>query len=54
MQAPVTVLTTNAKRETGRKAQLGNIAAAKAGFGLVWGGGRGGGRGRCAGAGDRG
>lgn len=29
MQAPVTVLTQNTKRETGKKAQLGNIAAAK-------------------------
>jgi len=29
MQAPVLVLNANAKRETGRKAQLGNIAAAK-------------------------
>lgn len=30
MQAPVLVLNTNTKRETGRKAQMGNIAAAKA------------------------
>jgi len=29
MQTPVLVLNTNAKRESGRKAQLGNIAAAK-------------------------
>ncbi|GFH07458.1 T-complex protein 1 subunit gamma [Haematococcus lacustris] len=30
MQLPVTVLNANTKREQGRKAQLGNIAAAKA------------------------
>jgi len=30
MQAPVMVLNMNTKRETGRKAQMGNIAAAKA------------------------
>eukprot|EP00741_Cyanophora_paradoxa_P002689 tig00000615_g2609.t1 len=30
MQAPIIVLNQNTKRETGRKAQLGNIAAAKA------------------------
>eukprot|EP00286_Rhodomonas_abbreviata_P006266 CAMPEP_0181336764 /NCGR_PEP_ID=MMETSP1101-20121128/27608_1 /TAXON_ID=46948 /ORGANISM="Rhodomonas abbreviata, Strain Caron Lab Isolate" /LENGTH=37 /DNA_ID= /DNA_START= /DNA_END= /DNA_ORIENTATION= len=30
MQAPVMVLNTNTKRETGRAAQLGNIGAAKA------------------------
>lgn len=30
MQAPVMVMNTNSKRETGRKAQLGNVAAAKA------------------------
>lgn len=30
MQMPVTVLNANTKREQGRKAQLGNIAAAKA------------------------
>jgi len=29
MQAPVLVVNQNTKRETGRKAQLGNIAAAK-------------------------
>lgn len=31
MQAPVHVLTTTAKRESGKKAQFGNIAAAKVG-----------------------
>lgn len=30
MQAPVMVMNTNSKRETGRKAQLANIQAAKA------------------------
>ena len=30
MQLPVTVLNTNTKRETGKKAQFANIAAAKA------------------------
>jgi len=30
MMAPVTVINQNTKRETGKKAQLGNIAAAKA------------------------
>lgn len=30
MQVPVTILNANTKREQGRKAQLGNIAAAKA------------------------
>ena len=30
MQMPVTILNANTKREQGRKAQLGNIAAAKA------------------------
>jgi hypothetical protein len=29
MQAPVTVLQTNTKRDTGKKAQVGNIMAAK-------------------------
>ena len=29
MQLPVTVLNANTKREQGKKAQLGNIAAAK-------------------------
>ena len=29
MQAPVAVLTANTKRETGKKAQFGNIMAAK-------------------------
>jgi hypothetical protein len=29
MQAPVTVLQANTKRDTGKKAQLGNIMAAK-------------------------
>ena len=29
MMAPVTVINQNTKRETGKKAQLGNIAAAK-------------------------
>ena len=32
MQSPVIVLNTDAKRETGRKAQLSNIAAAKVRF----------------------
>ena len=31
MQLPVTVLNTNTKRDTGKKAQLGNIMAAKVG-----------------------
>ena len=30
MQMPVTILNTNTKRETGKKAQFANIAAAKA------------------------
>jgi len=30
MQTPVMVMSTNSKRETGRKAQLANIQAAKA------------------------
>lgn len=29
MQAPVTVLQTNTRRDTGKKAQYGNILAAK-------------------------
>ena len=29
MQAPITVLQANTKRDTGKKAQLGNIMAAK-------------------------
>jgi hypothetical protein len=33
MQLPVTVLNANTKREQGKKAQLGNIAAAKVGSG---------------------
>jgi hypothetical protein len=32
MQAPVTVLQANTKRDTGKKAQLGNIMAAKVRF----------------------
>ena len=32
MQAPVMVMNTNTKRETGRKAQLTNIQAAKVPF----------------------
>jgi hypothetical protein len=31
MQAPVTVLQTNTKRDTGKKAQYGNIMAGKVG-----------------------
>lgn len=37
MQVPMTILNANTKRETGKKAQLGNIAAAKVGMNLsVW------------------
>ena len=32
MQLPVHVLNANTKRDTGKKAQLGNIAAAKVGM----------------------
>jgi len=32
MQTPVMVMSTNSKRETGRKAQLANIQAAKVKF----------------------
>jgi hypothetical protein len=35
MQVPVTVLNANTKRETGKKAQDGNIAAAKVGVLLL-------------------
>jgi hypothetical protein len=44
MQMPVTVLNANTKRETGKKAQEGNIAAAKVGQAqqqlVLWTGGR--------------
>lgn len=33
MQMPVTILNTNTKRDQGKKAQLGNITAAKVGRG---------------------
>jgi hypothetical protein len=35
MQVPVTVLNANTKRETGKKAQEGNIAAAKVRSGVL-------------------
>lgn len=36
MQLPVTVLNANTKREQGRKAQMGNIMAAKVRVFSVW------------------
>ena len=35
MQTPVMVMNTNSKRETGRKAQLANIQAAKVRFTFI-------------------